>query len=129
MDVLMNREPHVEHSSVVLKRCGKGVTGCIAASQTTDIFYLLRKENKSDSETSAVLKKLTTNLTMLDVTGKDVNAALDSSMSDFEDALAAQVANRAKINYIVTRNPKDFKESPVSAMLPANFIDKYFRDI
>jgi predicted nucleic acid-binding protein len=126
IDVLMNREPFCDHSSAVLRRCGKGLSGFITANQTTDIFYLLRKENKSTEETIAILKKLVTNLSVIDVMAKDVTTALNSPMTDYEDALLAQCAVRARTDYIITRNTKDFIVSPVSGITPTDFMDKFF---
>ena len=127
MDVLMKREPHFDRSAAVLRKCGNGVTGCIAASQSTDIFYLLRRGRSSVAEATAVIKKLATNLKLIDVTSKIVVAALDSPIVDFEDALLVECAKLAKVDYIVTRNTKDFIASTIPIIDPTDFMDKFFR--
>ena len=126
LDVLMQREPHFAQSVAFLKLCGAGVTGWITASQTTDIFYLLRRGGKDSEAALGIVKSLTDNLKMIDVTAKDVRAAFDLQMSDFEDALAAQCAKRARMDYIVTRNAKDFVHSPVPAITPGEFLAKHY---
>ncbi|MCL2054716.1 MAG: PIN domain-containing protein [Oscillospiraceae bacterium] len=124
IDVLTERKPHFEHSSQFLNLCGAQIIGMILASQTTDIFYILRREGKTEKEARAVIKKLIDNLKVLDVFAADVNPALDSDMPDYEDSLLAYSAYRYKADYIITRNEKDFKDSPVSALSPAEFIKK-----
>ena len=50
----------------------------------------------------------------------DTNTGL---MRDFEDAVQAYCAKRHRIDYIVTRNVKDFVNSPVKAISPEDFIN------
>ena len=46
-------------------------------------------------------------------------------MSDYEDALIAYAALRNDVDLIITRNAKDFAQSPVSIMEPAEFVRIY----
>ena len=126
IDVFMKREPHVEHSAPFLKLCGAKVTGCVTASQTTDIFYLLVRTGATEQTAKAVIRKLTDNLKVLDVLAADVQNGLASDMTDFEDALLACCAKRVKADYIVTRNKGDFKLSPVTPISPEDFLEKYY---
>jgi len=98
--------------------CGDQWTGLITASQTTDIFYLLRREKKSAAEAKAIIQKLVDNLTVADVTVADVKNALVSEIDDYEDALLAFCGKRRKADYIITRNDRDFKNSPIKAVTP-----------
>jgi predicted nucleic acid-binding protein len=122
LDVLTRREPHYEFSSSILKLCGTRITGCIAVSQTTDVFYLLRREGIDAVSAKSIVKKMTDNVKLLDVTAPDVQNALASAMPDYEDALLACCAGRQKADYIITRNEKDFELSPVPAMSPKQFL-------
>jgi predicted nucleic acid-binding protein len=126
MDVLMNRDPHIEYSAPFMRLCGQGVTGFITTNQTTDIFFLLCRQGKTEPEAKNILRTLVDNLTLIDVPAKDIHIALDIPMSDFEDALIAQCAKKMKIDYIVTRNNDDFKDSPVPALSPSDFMVKFF---
>ena len=128
LDVLNRREPHFETSAAFLKLCGIQITGLIAVSQTTDIFYLLRREGKSAEESKAVIQKLTDNIKVIGVTAADMKNALASDMTDYEDALLAFVCKRQKADYIVTRNEKDFNKSPVPALSPQAFMEQFFSE-
>jgi predicted nucleic acid-binding protein len=125
IDVFAKREPHFEASASVLRRCGAKLTGCLLASQTTDVFYILRRETKDAALATEIVKTLSDNLTVLDVNAADVKAALESEMLDYEDALLACRAKRAKADYIITRNVKDFQLSPVQAIRPTEFLGKF----
>lgn len=43
-------------------------------------------------------------------------------VDDFEDALQMQCALKYNTDYIVTRNPKDFKSSKIEVMEPEIFV-------
>ena len=49
---------------------------------------------------------------------RDLRRALGWSMTDFEDAMVAVVAENVGADWIVTRNVKDFRGSPVKAITP-----------
>ena len=50
---------------------------------------------------------------VLDTAGIDCRKALSSDISDFEDAVMTETALRANMDYIVTRNERDYIKSPV----------------
>lgn len=99
---------------------------CILVSQTTDIYYILNREIKNSGTVNKVVKTIIENMTVLNVNKSDAKAAINSDMPDYEDSLLAYRAKRAKAELIITRNVKDFLASPVTAISPANFLDKYF---
>jgi hypothetical protein len=52
-------------------------------------------------------------------------AAANMGFSDFEDAVTASTAIREYADYIITRNAKDFTNSPVPVINPIDFLNKY----
>ncbi len=126
LDVFLKREPHYELSAELLGKCGAKVVGCISASQTTDIFYLLRRAGHDANAARSIIRKITENVKTVDVTAADVNNALASEMPDYEDALLDCQAKRHRIEYIITRNEKDFKGSQVPAISPQMFLEKLY---
>ena len=55
----------------------------------------------------------------------DALAALDLPMRDFEDALQVAAAMACGAQFIVTRNERDFKASPVPALNPDALLRRY----
>jgi predicted nucleic acid-binding protein len=118
LDVLLDRSPHVQASSAVWAAIETGVAeGLLSAHAVTTIHYLVRKETsaiKAKTILSAVLK-------VFDVAAVDsavIQDALQLPCSDFEDAVTAAAARLAGCNYIVTRDPKGFRGSPVRPLTP-----------
>jgi hypothetical protein len=70
-------------------------------------------------------------LSFVEVVGGDTDLALEAiraGFADFEDALQSVCARRFEADFIVTRNVKDYKLSPVKAILPSDFAGKFLRD-
>ncbi len=54
----------------------------------------------------------------------DMTAAVNNeAFDDLEDSMQHQSSVATNINYIVTRNTKDFKGSTVSAITPEEFLE------
>ncbi len=86
-------------------------------------MYIMRK--KLDNEKiKEILNTLTSLFTVIDLKGSDLMKAAELDFSGYEDALQCTCASRAKVNYIVTRNIKDFKNSSVPAIKPSELFDK-----
>ncbi|NEO42061.1 MAG: PIN domain-containing protein [Moorea sp. SIOASIH] len=56
------------------------------------------------------------------ITDQVIRAALQSSMTDFEDAVTSEAALALGLDLIVTRNISDFVSSSVPVMLPEEFL-------
>ncbi len=123
LDVLMRREPHFADSFALLELATEGkLTVLITATSITDIHYLLRRSGKADVDSRSALQQLFSFALPADVRPEDIQHALQSSVADFEDAVAAEVAKRHQCQWILTRNIVDFSESSVPAMTPQEFM-------
>lgn len=121
MDFFEEREPFVDAAQRVLVKCAEAkCTGLVCSSSVTDIYYLLQKRYGKAKALEQIQTLLET-LTGTDVGHVDLRKAIESGMPDFEDAVVAHSAKRAKASYIVTRNLVDFDDSPVPAISPDNF--------
>ena len=123
LDVFLQREPFFQASYEVMKQSAlEKLEGFVSASAATDIYYLLRRSLKDDGRAKDSMEKLLQLVGIADALGEDVHAAVASNMSDFEDALVASIAERCQMDYIITRNTKDYTESPVKAITPEDFL-------
>ena len=114
IDALASREPFaVDAQKLCLAVANDEITGFIPAKSIADIYYIMHKYFHSNSETRGLLKKLLMSFGILDTTALDCRNALASPISDFEDAILAETAYRSGVDYIVTRNTKDFARSTV----------------
>lgn len=87
----------------------------MSSSQITDAFYLLSDGGKPSlaSKVKSGLKGVRAAVRVCSFSEADVDAALDSTWVDFEDACVYQCALRLKADAIITRNQKDFEKSSI----------------
>lgn len=87
----------------------------MSASQTTDLFYLLTNGGRASEadEVKKSMRQVRQFIRICPLTEADVDAALDSTWDDFEDACVYQCALRLKADAIVTCNQKDFEKSSI----------------
>lgn len=123
LDVFLKREPFFQASYDVMKQSALQThEGFISAAAATDIYYVLRRSLKDDNKARESMEKLLQLVGIADALGEDVHAAVASNMVDFEDALVTAIAERCQLDCIVTRNTKDFAQSPVKAVTPEEFL-------
>jgi predicted nucleic acid-binding protein len=125
LDALMRRNPWADAAErIIVAAASDMFTACVTASGITDIYYLVQKHLQDRRKTRDEVRKLFDIFDVLDVTGSDCISAFDIGVPDYEDALLAQCARRAKADLIVTRNENDFSDSPVPAVSPQEFLAK-----
>lgn len=122
VDVLQRRMPFFLPSARVCDAVKVGrCDGMVAAHAITTLFYLIRKGvDKTGAE-----KALDWLLTTFDVAPADksiIVAARLLNFADFEDAVVSASAVARSCDYIVTRNLGDFRNSPVNAVAPEEFL-------
>ena len=119
LDALLKREPLVESAAAILFAVAEDkADGYITASTFTDMHYLIRKCLKDEARTRQILLDLLEVVSVLDVTGSDIEKAFELPMEDYEDALLAFCAKRHRMDAIITRNLKHYKNSPIQAIQP-----------
>ena len=124
LDVLCKRPAFYEDSAKIFKLCEvKKISGVISALSIPNIMYILRKELDAD-KTREILDSLMLIFSVADLKADDLKKAADMRFKDYEDAIQSACATRIKANYIVTRNIKDFSESKVTAIKPAELLDR-----
>ena len=124
LDVLCNRKGFVEDSSKIWKMCETNrIEGYISALSVPNIVYILRKELDPE-KTMEIIQKLTLIFDVVDLKASDLKNAAAMLTSDYEDAIQMCQAARIHADHIVTRNIRDFKESSVQALTPAELLLK-----
>lgn len=87
------------------------------------ILCILQEVNSRIEQINYKRFQISYTLKITKITSKDLKFAFTGVMKDFEDALQAYCAKRYHIDYILTRNVKDFQFSPVKAIEPVDFIN------
>jgi len=122
LDVLLDRQPFAGPASAVWAAVETGAAeGVLAAHALTTLHYLSARAvgRRMASHTTEAL------LSVFDVAAVDrgvLTEAVRLGWSDFEDAVTAAAARRSHCDVIVTRNPRDFKRSPVRLVTPSEAV-------
>ena len=123
IDALTGREPwNKSAEKIFLLGANHIMDMYITASSATDMYYIIRKHLHDTQAAKQVMGKLYSLMGILEVTGNDCVEALASTLTDYEDAVVEKVASRKDMDYIVTRNIKDYQNGSVKAILPDDFI-------
>ena len=123
LDVALQR-PGAPSSARVLALCGRQHEAWLAWHSIATLAYLIERQQSAVSGRDFIR----TLLAWADVakTGRpDAQAALDLPMRDFEDALQVAAAMACGAQFIISRNERDFKTSPVPALNPDAFLRRY----
>jgi predicted nucleic acid-binding protein len=122
LDVLLDRDPHAESASELWGLVEDGqAEGFLSAHAVTAIHFLNARSvgPRMARDTTAALLSV---FEVAAVDGRVLSAALALGWKDFEDAITAAAARRAKCDVLVTRNPRDFTQSPIRIMAPREAI-------
>jgi predicted nucleic acid-binding protein len=122
LNILAQRQPFVAASARALNTVRQGqVQGFVSGHAVTNIFYILRRQVGSEAARE-LLARLLQHIQVASVTDEIIRQALNSPITDFEDAVTSAAAIAANLEVIVTRNTSDFALSSVPAMLPEEFL-------
>lgn len=122
IDALTSREPWNESAETIfIMAANHMIDMYITASSATDIYYLVRKYLHSVDQAKQVMEKLYSLAGILTVSEIECIDALASPVNDYEDAVVERVSARADMDYIITRNVKDYQQGMVKAISPDDF--------
>lgn len=124
LDIALKREPFYSDSSEILKKIdNEGLTGFITATTITDIYYIAKKEKGH----SIAIEFIGNLMDFIDVIGIDKEIlveALKTEIPDFEDSIQSIASSYNQIDFIISRNTKDFKNSNINSLTPQEFINR-----
>ena len=111
LDMLNKRKDH-EAALAVYDLCiKKKIKGYISSHEVTTLSYFMEKAKYNKSKRNKVIQRLLENLSVLSANESILKNALESEITDYEDAVIDELALREKLDFIITRDLKDFKKS------------------
>lgn len=128
LDALLEREPFARSAKLLLLLSSVNeIDACCGASQFTDLFYLMRRQEDAVpcEQTIKQLKAFREQMQVCSLTEDDIDRALDSGWNDFEDACVYSMADRVGADYLITRDQDDFEGS----LIKVNDCDGFFADL
>jgi len=122
LDVVQNRQPHYHYSAKIIDGIIIGKNkGAVSIHSVTTLHYLVNKYCGFE-KAQQVISWLLQYFEVISLEKQDLLQAYALQWKDFEDAVTAIAAKISCCDYIITRNVKDFCNSPVLAITPENFI-------
>ncbi len=122
LDVFARREPFYLHSADLLKLVEKNISaGYTSPLVFANINYILQKM-KSKEYALQSLRKLRIIINLVPLNNVQIDQALNSDFTDFEDAIQYYAAKSASMDYIITRNKKHFKASDLPVYSPKEYL-------
>ena len=126
LDVLCKRIPYYEYVAKIFSLADmKKLTVYTTSLVVANVYYILRKAIGIEKSKEA-LRKLRLLVNIISIQEREVDIALNSSFSDFEDALQYYTAIKHGMETLLTRNIKDYKEKDLIIQTPEQFIKGSF---
>ena len=123
IDFLIDRKPHSREAAIIFTLIEqKKLKGYVSSLTFSNLYYVLRKVEPHNKVISK-LDSISRMLTILKVDQQTIKDAIVSGFSDFEDSIQYNCAlDYKKIDVIITRNTKDYKNSEIPVMTPADYL-------
>ena len=122
LDYFLGRDGF-DDAKKILSRCeNKIIDGFVSAHEVTTMSYYLEKGIKDRYKVIEIIAKTIKTFTIIETNEKTLGMALFSNVADYEDAVIEVSAMERNLDYIITKNIKDFTNSRVKAILPSEFL-------
>ena len=122
LDVALNRPGSVEVKQLFLKMEKEGASAFLTASAATDLFYIIRKKLHDVNETYKAMGRILQVVNILLVNEDGIMTAFRAGWRDFEDCVQFVVALHQRMDYIITRNAKDFEDNAIPVISPEEYL-------
>ena len=123
IDFLIDRKPHSREAAIIFTLIEqKKLKGYVSSLTFSNLYYVLRKV-ESHNKVISKLDSISKMLTILKVDQQIIKDAIASGFPDFEDSIQYHCAlDYKKIDVLITRNTKDYKNSEIPVMTPADYL-------
>lgn len=125
IDLLADRVPHSKYAIALFEHAEEEKVRLYTTSLAFATTYYLLKKYVDDKKLRKIMYDLLAYFEIIAVDEHIIRRSLKSKIKDFEDALQIKAAlSIDKMDYIVTRNLKDFKQAEIPVMSPDQILEK-----
>lgn len=122
-DVFRHRQGWEASLTVINRIRKKQATGHVSAL-TPPILYFFRRRTRGEKAARQAVQRILQGFTVTPLTGEAIEVAYAASLPDFEDVLQLEAAKAAKVDALVTRNKKHFRQKEVRVLNPEEFVEQ-----
>lgn len=124
LDIMLARPAFYDNARKLLEGANNGnYEAYITAAATTDIFYIANKAVKDKQKVYEAFETLLSIVRIIPVDESNVQRALELRWKDFEDAVQYTASEANGIDFIVTRNEKDYELKNILSLSPERFLE------
>lgn len=126
VDFMFRRQPFYSNSEKVISLCENNkVKGYVTTSILMDLRYIFYRMSHSNVDADNAVKEILKVFKVIPVEEKDIVNSVEEHQKDFEDSVIEECSSRNKLDYIVTRNVKDFKGKNINILSPEELLDLF----
>lgn len=123
IDLIADRKPFSKFAIELFSKAESKRVRLFTSSHTIATTHYLLKKHLSEKELREILLDLLDYITVVAVDIEVIKRGLKSKHKDFEDAIQIIAAQSIdKMECIVTRNVKDFKDAEIVVLSPDEFV-------
>ena len=123
IDIIGRRQQFCRPSLQIMSLADRGILRvCVSALSYATASFILSRDNKQ-MDIISEFTKFARITTTSPVDAETIEESIHSDFDDFEDAMLYFSAMRESIDFIVTRNKKDYKAAQIPVFEPQEFID------
>ncbi len=122
LDLFLNRQPFVNDAAAIWQaNANRQIEAFVCAVTVTTIFYISKKA----ADLTVARKNVQLLLSSIGIAGVDFDVLTKAEalpLIDFEDAVQVASAQSQGLDAIITRDLKDYKNSPLAVYSPSDFL-------
>lgn len=126
IDVLAKRKEYQPASELLKLLDGIKLSGYTSPIVIANVHYILTKHTDKNKSIHAI-KVLRKKINILPIDEEIIDTALDGNFKDFEDGIQYLMAKKKQMDFIITRNKKDYKHFDIKIFDAREFVDFYSR--
>lgn len=123
IDLVADRKPYSKFAIQIFESGESKKLKLYTSSHAIATTYYILKKHVEDKELRRILEELLEYVSIVAISQDMTKRSLRSRHKDFEDALQISAAQSIdKMECIITRNIKDFKEAEIPVLSPDEFV-------
>ena len=125
IDWLLEREPYSLYAAKLIELTETGEIESFVSAVTLANTYFIIRRTLNQKVADEFLKDSVSLFSFADITSNTITKAINNKYRDFEDDLHYYAAIDQSIEYLITRNKKDFRQEGIELLDAEQFVKRH----
>jgi len=125
LDIALKRDPFYKDSVKLINLVENNKILGFVAWHTLSNFYYMTAIGSGNEKAKQFINDLLEFVNVAETNTENAKRAIQLKVPDFEDALQITAALACDAHFIISRNVKHYKNSPITALTPESFLKKH----